>query len=119
MDTHDSPEKRKHPRLNANFVVSYRIKSLPDDCDLSQTKNVSQGGILLTTNKLFSKGTSLAMTIRLPFITQKIEVTGLVVDSQEIVRDLIYETRIEFLDLDEDLKQELGQFIDEEPKNDK
>ena len=119
MANYNGSEKRKHPRLKANFVVSYRIKNLPADCDLSQTKNVSQGGILLTTNKLFSKGTSLAMTIRLPLITQKIEVTGLVVDSKEIVRDLIYETRIEFLDLDEDVMQELGQFIDEKPKNDK
>lgn len=116
MSEYSGPEKRKHPRLSANFVISYRIKEMVDGYDLSQSKNVSQGGILLTTNRLFSKGTFLAMTIRFPLIPQKIEVTGEVVHSREVVRDLIYETRIKFLDLDEDFFQKLGEFIRENLK---
>jgi hypothetical protein len=116
MDKYSGPEKRKHPRLEANFVVSYRIKEPGKGYDLSQTKNVSQGGMLLTTNKIFENGTYLSMNIRFPLVPQKIEVTGEVVDSREIVRDLIYETRIRFLDLDEDFFRDLGEFIKERLK---
>jgi hypothetical protein len=102
--------------MEANFVVSYRIKEFPDGYDLTQTKNVSQGGMLLTTNRLFEKGTCLAMTIRFPFVTQKIEITGEVVSSKEVVRELIYETRIKFLDLDREFFRKLGEFIEENLK---
>lgn len=111
MDKYGGPERRKFSRMDANFVISYRIKEVVDGYDLTQSKNVSQGGILLTTNRLFSKDTILAMTIRFPLIPQKIDVTGAVVGSKQIVRDLIYETRIKFLDLDEEFFQKLGEFI--------
>ena len=111
MEGYSGPEKRKHPRVDANFVVSYRLKEPATAFDLSQSKNVSQGGMLLTTNKAFDKGTQLTMIIRFPLIVEKIEVTALVVDSKEIVRDIIYETRIQFIDLDEDFFTKLGEFI--------
>ena len=111
MAEYTGPEKRKYARMSANFVVSYRIKEMADGYDLSQSKNVSQGGMLLTTNKFFPRDTCLAMTIRFPFVMQKIEVTGRVVSCKEMVRDLIYETRLQFLDLDENFFDQLGDFI--------
>ncbi len=115
---YNGPERRKYERLEANFVVSYRIQDNPNGYDLSQSKNVSQGGMLLTTNKIFNEGTCLSMTIRFPLIPQKIEVTGQVVESKEVVRDLLYETRIKFLDLDIEFFKKLGEFIEENLKND-
>jgi hypothetical protein len=113
MEKYSGQEKRKFTRASANFVVSYRLKEQADNYDLSQTKNVSQGGMLLTTNRKFEKGTQLAMTIRFPFVNQRMEVTGAVIDSKEIVRGLIYETRITFIDLPSEFFQELGNFIQE------
>ena len=105
-------ERRRHARMNANFVVSYRIKEIRDGYDLTQTKNVSQGGMLLTTNKFFEEDVYLAMTIRFPFVSQKIELTARVVSCKEIVKNLIYETRLQFLDLDESFFIKLGEFIE-------
>lgn len=113
MEKYTGVEKRKYPRANANFVVSYRVKQYPGTYDLSQTKNISQGGLLITTNKKFENGTQLAMTIRLPFIEQKIEVTGEVVASKEIVKGLIYETRLRFIELPQDFFKELGIYVKE------
>ncbi len=113
MDKYKGEERRKFPRANANFVVSYRLKEHPGTYDLSQTKNVSQGGMLITTNKKFDNGIQLAMTIRFPFVNQKIEVTAEVIDSKEIVKGLIYETRLKFVDLPDGFFKELGDFIKE------
>lgn len=112
MEKYTGSERRKFPRANANFVVSYRVLH-QGAYDLSQTKNISQGGLLITTNKKFDNGVVLAMTIRFPFVEQKIEITGQVVDSKEIVKGLIYETRLKFTDLPEEFFKELGIYIKE------
>jgi c-di-GMP-binding flagellar brake protein YcgR len=116
MATYSGKERRKYPRLGINFIINYRIQELPDNYDLSQTRNLSQGGTLITTNKLFKPGTCLIMNLRIPFVPQKIELKGEVVGSKEVVRDLIYETRIKFLGLDKNFFNKLGEFIKENLK---
>lgn len=113
MEKSFTKERRKYPRLSANFVVSYKIKKIPDDFDLSQTKNVGQGGVLLTTNRKFEVGTQLALMVKFPFVNQRIEVSATVIDSNEIAKGLVFETRLAFSDLDNKFFQELGEFIGE------
>jgi len=95
------PERRKYPRINGRFIVSYRILEDINNVDISQTKNVCLGGMLLTTNKSFKIGTNLALEIRLPFDPNPIMIIGKVLDSHEISKDLIYDTRLLFLAVDE------------------
>ena len=111
MGKYQGLDKRKHPRANANFIISYKIQKENVNSDLSQSKNVSQGGMLLTTNRLFDKGTHLLMTIRFPFLPNKIKITGEVVSSKEVVKNVIYETRIKFFGLDEAIAAELDAFV--------
>jgi len=97
-------DRRKGTRINKNFVVSYRIYGDPDNIDISQTKNIGEGGIMLTTNRAFDIGTILAIEIRLPFIPSPIRLLGKVLESREIARNLIYETRLIFSYMDDDSK---------------
>ena len=112
----NSQERRNSPRIEVNFVVSYHTKESSEAYDLSQTKNISQGGILITTNKRFEKESRLTMFMRIPFISQKIELEGEVIDSTELVKGLIYETRVKFLNLADDFFIKLGEFIKENLK---
>lgn len=113
MEKSFKEERRKFPRLNASFVVSYKIKKIPDEYDFSQTKNVGQGGVLLTTNRQFEPGTQLALMVKFPFVTQRLEILASVVDSKEIAKGIIYETRLAFSNLDKIFFQDLGKFIEE------
>jgi hypothetical protein len=72
-----------------------------DNIDITQTKNIGMGGMLLTTNRSFDSGVNLALEIRLPFDPHPIMIIGRVVESREIMKDMIYDTRIEFLAIDE------------------
>jgi Tfp pilus assembly protein PilZ len=105
-------ERRKHPRVNARFIVSYRILDEIDKVDISQTKNLSLGGMLLTTNKRFSIGTNLALEIRLPFDPNPIMIIAKVLDSCEISKDLIYDTRLIFLAVDERHRKVIEETVD-------
>jgi len=116
MTAYKGSEKRKHARMNGSFVINYQIQELPYNYDLSQTKNVSQGGVLLTTNKLFENGEHLTINLRIPFVAKKIKLKGEVVGSREVVRNLVYETRVKFINLDKGFFNKLGEFIEENLK---
>ncbi|MCX5702101.1 MAG: PilZ domain-containing protein [Candidatus Omnitrophica bacterium] len=110
--TYYGPERRKHPRIGGRFIVSYRIVKDFANIDTSQTKNLSQGGMLLTTNRKFSPDTILALEIRLPFAQDSIRVNGKVLQSHEVTKDLIYDTRIMFLKIKEKQKKVLERTVD-------
>ncbi len=112
MDKHNGPERRKQPRLNANFIVSYRATEPRSDFDLSQTKDISQGGLFITTSRKFDKGAHLAMLIRLPFFSERVELIGRVVESQG--RASFYETHVVFKDSDEEFIKKLRDFIEKQ-----
>jgi len=105
------PERRKYPRIDATFVVSYKPKEISEEYDLVQSKNVSQGGMLITTNRHFEKGTQLELMIRFPFVSQKIIVTAEVVDCREIAKNFLYETRLRLLDLDMEIFKKIGEYV--------
>lgn len=105
-------ERRRHPRVNARFIVSYRILDEADNMDISQTKNLSLGGMLLTTNRQFGIGTNLALEIRLPFDPNPIMIIAKVLESREISKDLIYDTRLSFLAIDERHRNVIKETVD-------
>ena len=109
--SYGGPERRRHPRVVGRFIVSYRIINESDNIDISQTKNISMGGMLLTTNRNFNAGVNLALEIRLPFDPHPIMIIGRVVESREIMKDMIYDTRIEFLAVDERHRKVIGETV--------
>jgi hypothetical protein len=112
MVSYEGPERRKHQRIMARFVVSYRIMDEQNNLDITQTKNMGLGGMLLTTNRSFALGTNLALEIRLPFDPNPIMMIGRVVESREVTKDLIYDTRIAFLAIDERHRKVISQTVD-------
>lgn len=98
-------ERRKSPRIAGRFIVSYRIFEDFDNTDITQTKNMSLGGMLLTTNRQFEPGTNLAIEIRLPFDPHPILLVAKVLKSHEVTKNLIYDTRLLFLSVDEKHKK--------------
>jgi len=109
--TYIGPERRKVPRINARFIVSYRVLEEVNNIDITQTKNLGLGGMLLTTNKQFDLGTNLALEIRLPFDPNPIMLIGKVVDSREITKNLIYDIRLAFLAIDERHRKVISQTV--------
>ena len=105
------PEKRKYPRANGRFIVSYRVIPNNNNADISQTKNLSLGGMLLTTNCQFPAGTNLALEIRLPFDPNPIMIIANVLESNEISKGIIYDTRLTFLAVDEKHRKVIGETV--------
>ncbi len=100
-DGYGGIERRKHPRAEGRFIVSYRVMPANNNADITQTKNLSLGGMLLTTNCQFDEGTNLALEIRLPFDPNPIMLIAKVLESKVVTKNMIYDTRLIFLAVDE------------------
>ena len=112
MASYTGIERRRQARICGRFIVSYRVLEENDSIDISQTKNLSLGGMLLTTNRQFETGTNLALEIRLPFDPNPIMLIGKVIESHEITKNLIYDTRLAFLAIDERHRKIMSQTVD-------
>ncbi|UCD14819.1 MAG: PilZ domain-containing protein [Candidatus Omnitrophota bacterium] len=112
MENSEDQEKRKYFRIDASYVVSYRARKVSPDYNISQTKNISQGGAVFTTNRAFVKGMFITLVMKLPFLPgEKLKVEAEVVDSKKLGENL-YDTRVKFIGLSEDLLQKFGKFIE-------
>ncbi|MDD4955236.1 MAG: PilZ domain-containing protein [Candidatus Omnitrophica bacterium] len=108
-------ERRRYQRASASFLVSYKNMYSDSDFNLSQTINISQGGLLLTTSELFPKGTTLKMLTQFPFFSERANLSGRVVRQREVAKGLIYETGIEFTNLEQVVFEKLGEFVKKRP----
>ncbi|MFA6357344.1 MAG: PilZ domain-containing protein [Candidatus Omnitrophota bacterium] len=104
-------EKRRFPRAEGRFIVSYRVIPTNENGDITQSKNLSLGGMLLTTNCQFTTGTNLALEIRLPFDPHPIMIVARVLESKEITKNIIYDTRLIFLAVDEKHRKIIGETV--------
>ena len=109
---YEGSERRKVPRANGSFVISYRVIEEAENVDITQTKNIGLGGMLLTTNREFPVGTRLDLEIRLPLDPEPIRLVARVVESKKVVTNLIYDTRLAFLSVDDKHQNVIGKTVD-------
>ena len=112
-------ERRKNPRINTTFIISYRVVQEVKLPDVSQTKNISSSGLFFSTKRPFEAGTILELQLRLPFVFQVVRLMGKVIDSKEAIKDVLYETRVCFIDVPAATTKVLEITVDEALARDK
>lgn len=113
-------ESRKTPRINCHFIVHYRNTDEGQHTDVSQLKNLSLGGALFTSSQYLEKGSVVVLKIKLPNSFSPIVSSAKVIESHEIVKGLIYDTRVAFSPLQqydsEKLSHLVGDFLNNPPR---
>lgn len=105
-------ERRKYERLKKPFVVSYHVFADPaSSYDLTQIKDVSIGGMRFVTSQAFPSDTILSLELRAPFKEERLKLKGCVIESKVVAEGLIYDTRVNFVDLGSDAREELSKII--------
>ncbi len=101
-------ERRNYPRTDVRIVVSYRGNDIAGGYDISESENISPGGMLLATSRAFPPGEVLVLTLRPPDRVDATEVYARVIGSQEIVARHVYLTRVQFTNADRYFLRTLG-----------
>jgi len=111
-------ERRKFIRIKGSFVISYSdISSVQAKSDISQTKDVSLGGILFTTDRKFEVGTILRIKLKLPESPDYLKVKVKVVGSRERAKNILYETRVRFISIREEDKDSIAKLVEYNLRN--
>ena len=106
-------ERRKFERLKKKFIVSYHPLDEPNTAfDISQIKDIGLGGMRFVANRAYIPGTPLAIELQTPFIWDRLCLQAKVLESKEIIENLLYDTRVAFSDLDEKAKHYLSKTIE-------
>ena len=94
-------DRRRSRRIRKHFILSYFEKEHPD-CrhELTQLKNISHGGMCFITSQKFNLGIKLGIELKTPYVAETTYLEGVVLESHEKVRNMIYETRLKFEFLD-------------------
>lgn len=117
MSDQSIPERRKYPRISKHFLLSYwDINDPMAKHNASQLKNIGVGGLCLITPKALSAGTRLGIELKTPFLSEFIHLKGTVLESKVTIKDIIYETRVEF---DTDPAQKILEKLIEHFRNEK
>ncbi|MDP3143263.1 MAG: PilZ domain-containing protein [Candidatus Omnitrophota bacterium] len=113
-------ERRQFERLKRKFVVSYHSLEDPSATfDISQIKDISLGGMRFVTSRGYQADTVLAIELQTPFVRERLSLQAKVLESKEVVADLIYDTRVIFSELDDEAKHYLTRTIEIFLKKDK
>lgn len=106
-------ERRKFTRVDGTFVVSYTdITTQEQKTDVTQTKNISVGGILFTADREFSADTVLRLRLRIPDALDYINVKVKVVESIQKVKGMMYDTRVKFIGITEEDRDSIRKMVE-------
>ena len=90
-------DRRRHRRIKKNFILSYFEKTKPQEkFELTQLKDIGKGGLRFITTRKFTSGTLLGIELKTPYISETTYLEGEVLDCIEKVKNMIYETRLQF-----------------------
>jgi hypothetical protein len=93
-------ERRKHVRVYRNFILSYHEKGKSTISRyVSQVNNISLGGLSFFSTHLLKQGIVIIVDLKAPFIADSIRLEGLVLECREKIPDMIYEIRLKFQDI--------------------
>ena len=106
-------EKRKFKRISRNYIVSYApIKGEDLKFDISQTKNLSEGGLLFISDRKFEKNIVLKIKLRLPEFSDYVIIKAQVIDSIQLAKGLMHETRVKFVDVEQKVREAIRRLAD-------
>ena len=113
-------ERRQHPRAPKNFILRYYEEGHKDKAEeVTQLKNISTGGVCFVTQKAIQPGTVLWLELNTPYLTETAYLEGEVLASHEKAKDMLYETRLKFENLNDEAKfilQKLMEYFENEKK---
>ena len=108
-------ERRQFKRIDGTYVVSYApMKSGELKFDVSQTRNLSEGGLLFISDRKFEKDTLLKIKLRLPELPDYVIVQAQVIDSAQMAKGIMYGTRARFINVEQKIKDAIKKLAENE-----
>jgi hypothetical protein len=105
-------ERRRAPRAAVAMVVNYHVLGVIDNLEFAHTKDTSLAGFLLKTKSEIKRGVCLVLEIPWPSRLTPIRLLGRVVESRLTEHPASFDTRIEFLAMNDETRAIVKKLIE-------
>lgn len=106
-------ERRQYKRFQKNFILKYfELENPREKHEITQLKNISQGGLCFINTKNLDQHTRLGIELKTPYISTTTYLEGVILDSQEKIPGILFETRLRFEKLDTQAELILKELIE-------
>ena len=107
-------ERRRFKRIDGNYVVSYAyIEGEGLKFDVSQTKNLSEGGLLFIADRAFERDSILKIKLRLPEFSDYVIVKVKVITSHKLTKGMMYGVSARFIEVEQNVKDAIKRLAEE------
>ncbi len=115
-------ERRQFKRFEKNFILKYfELERSKEKHEITQLKNISQGGLCFIHSHKLEINIRLGIELKTPYISTNTYLEGIVLDTQEKIPGILYESRLRFEHLDSHaeliLKELIEYFLKGDHKN--
>jgi c-di-GMP-binding flagellar brake protein YcgR len=112
-DKRSYEERRKYKRIKKNFILTYFLQDKPSQKhEITQLKNISKGGMCFVSSQQLPLSAVVCVELQTPFLTESVRLQGEVLGSHEKVKDMLYETRLQFVGLKPETEYLLSQLLE-------
>ena len=109
----EKKEKRNFFRLNAYHLVKYRLASQEEwQMAIASIGDISAGGVRLRSDKELPRGIMLQVRINFPKVPLPVSVLAKVVWVKKLGKASRFEIGLEFIEIEDLLRQEINQRVD-------
>jgi hypothetical protein len=91
----DFKERRKYVRVYENFLIFFSVKG-GEKHEISEVINISQGGMHFSANEKLVRGDEVLIRMKTPFLQDKIDLEGRVLEVREKIPGKLYGIHVEF-----------------------
>ena len=106
-------ERRQYIRIKKSFLLTYYLKDEPHrKFEITQLKNISLGGMCFVATFNLIPSTRLCVELKTPYLAETTHLEGIVLQSHEKMKNKIYETRLQFCELDTEATVLLKKLMD-------
>ena len=106
-------ERRKLKRLNKNFLLTYfELNNAGQKYEITQMKNISLGGMCFIATRPLEHMSKIGVELKTPYLADTTYVEGIVLESHEKVKNMIYEIRLKFEELNPQAEFLLNKLIE-------
>ena len=107
-------ERRRFKRIDGNYVVSYAyLEGEGLKFDVSQTKNLSEGGLLFIADRAFERDSILKIKLRLPEFSDYVIVKVKVITSHKLTKGMMYGVSARFIEVEQNVKDAIKRLAEE------
>ena len=105
-------DRRRFIRVRATLVTNFRVFCVLEEIDNPQLQNISQGGLMFTSNQSLTIGQALEIKLTVPALEETIEFGGRVIWNDRTERKISYNTGVAIADIEPEDQEKLKQLVE-------